>query len=437
MTLCPAVFSRLVPALVTSSRGPDFSPAVRRAMSVDVTAALLLAGFTSLTAPYTGLILRRELGATPLQLSLLHSANAACLLLSFALARVVDVRRPLPYVIWPGFLARALFLLVPFIDSPWPFVGVLVGATLLGTVATPAQTALVQQVYPRAERGRALGTVRVVGGLAGLGLAVIAGHLQGWLSYRWLFPCAAVLGMAANLSLRRLPVPDAPAGTPGERPALRDAWAVIGGDAGYRRLLLASFVFGTGVWIQAPATPLLLADVLQVTTANVGVFTAAAAVAGLAGNALWGRLVDARSSLAALRAVYAVGALTPLFYFCSTSAWMLVAAAVAESLMATGLDLVWMLAVIDFAGPRRVAQYAAVAATLAGVRGVLGPLAGAVVIETLGVHAVYLVAATLMAAGAWLVSRQLAHAQKTPRYIEQPRQTEGGAPVLRASRKAS
>lgn len=427
---------RVAPAPVAVRRLLDFTPPVRRAMAVDIAAALLLAGFASLTGPYTGLILRRELGATPLQLSLLHSANAACLLLSFALARLIDARRPLPYVVWPGFLARGLFLLVPLVDSPWPFVGILVSATLLGTVAGPAQTALVQQVYPRAERGRALGTIRVAAALAGVGLALLAGHLQGWFSYRALFPCAAVLGMASSLHLRRLPVPAVPATAPAERPALREAWTILRVDAPFRRLLLASFVFGAGVWIQAPATPVLLADVLQVTTAHIGVFSAAAACAALVGNAVWGRLVDGRSSLVALRAVYVVGTCTPLVYFSSRSPWMLVGASVAESLMATGLDLVWMLAVIDFAGQRRAAQYAAVAATLAGVRGVLGPLAGAVIIEAAGVHAVYVVAATLMAAGAWLVSREIPHAQNTPRYIEQPAQTSGGGPSTRADRKA-
>jgi MFS family permease len=92
---------------------------------------------------------------------------------------VVDSRRPLPYVVWPGFLARGLFVLVPFISTPWPFVGVLVAGTLLGTVSGPAQTALVERVYPREERGRALGTVRVVGAVVAIGLALLAGHLLG------------------------------------------------------------------------------------------------------------------------------------------------------------------------------------------------------------------------------------------------------------------
>jgi hypothetical protein len=49
----------------------------------------------------------------------------------------------------------------------------------------------------------------------------------------------------------------------------------------------------------------------------------------------------------------------------------------------------------------------AVAGVFAGVRGVLAPLLGAALIEGLGVHAVYLVSASAMAAAAWLVGRQL------------------------------
>ena len=431
--------SRFVPALA-AARTANVSPEVRRAIKIDISATLLFTAFTGLTSPFTGLILRRELGATAFQLSILAAANAACLLLSLALARLIDDRRPLPYVVWPSFAARALFLLVPFIDSPWPFVGVLVAGTLMGTVAGPAQAALVQQVYPKEQRGRALGTVRVAGAVLAIGLAVVAGQVLGHVSYRWVFGAAAILGMAASLRQRRLPVPDVPAGTPSDRPNLTDAWHAIRRDRGYRRLLVGSFVFGSGVWLQMPATPLLLADVVHATTAQVGIFAAVAAVAALGGNLVWGRLIDRGSSVRALRAVYLVGALTPLIYFFSKSAWMLIGASITESLMATGLDFVWMLVVIDFGGPRRTAQYAAIASTLGGVRGIVGPLAGAALIESFGVHSVYLVAAVLMASGAWILSLQLRALegwhQKTPLYIAHPRHTSGGLSLSSASRNA-
>src|SRR5689334_3412366 len=163
--------------------------------------------FTGLTTPFVGLILRRELGASAFQLSVLASANAACLLLSLAVPRVVDGRRPLPYVVWPSALARGLFVLAPMISTAWPFVGLLVGGTLLGTVSGPAQAAGIERVYPSRERGRALGFVRVVGGLVAIALALAAGHLLGRVGHRAVFAAAGLIGIAAALRLRRLPVP--------------------------------------------------------------------------------------------------------------------------------------------------------------------------------------------------------------------------------------
>jgi MFS family permease len=87
---------------------------------------------------------------------------------------------------------------------------------------------------------------------------------------------------------------------------------------------------------------------------------------------------------------------------------VLVASAVTDSLVGIGLELVWMMAVIDVAAAHRTAQYVAIGATLAGVRGVAGPLVGGLVIHAFGVHMVYLIAAILTFSGAWCVTRELA-----------------------------
>lgn len=416
----------------------EFSPPVRRALRIDVSVTLLFTLFTGLTTPFIGLILRRELGASAFQLSVLASGNAACLLLSLALARLVDSRRPLPYVVWPSVLSRGLFLLMPFIATPWPFVGVLVGGTLLGTMSGPAQAALIERVYPREERARALGYVRVIGALAAIGLAFVAGHLVAIVGHRRVFAGAGLLGMAAALRLRRMPVPHGGRQVACARPQLLQAWRVVREDRAYRRVLLASFGFGSGIWLMMPANPILLVDVMHATTVQVGVLSAVAAGAALVGNLVWGRLVDRRSSVPALRTVYLLGTLTPLIYLAAsrwaTTPWVLLGASVVESLMQTGLDLVWMLAMIELGGEERTTQYAAIGATMAGVRGILGPLLSAALIETAGLQAVYLVAAGLMTWGAWIVGR---HPHQTPRYLARPTQTSSGVGLVGAARNAS
>jgi hypothetical protein len=67
---------------------------------------------------------------------------------------------------------------------------------------------------------------------------------------------------------------------------------------------------------------------------------------------------------------------------------VLLASAVTDSLVSVGLELVWMFAVIDVAGPQRTAHYVAIGATLAGVRGIAGPLVGGLVIHSFGIHMV-------------------------------------------------
>jgi len=308
--------------------------------------------------------------------------------------------------VWPSLIARGVFLLVPLASSAWSFVSLVVAANVFGAAAAPAQAAVVERLYPRAARGRALGLVRMAGAALGVGLALAAGQLFERVDYRVIFPAAAVLGMAASLRQRSLPVPAAAEN--GERAVggLGQAWAAVRDDDVFRRLLVASFLFGAGCWIQTPAHPLLLVDVLHVSAAQVGVFAAAAAVATLVGSAWWGELVDRRSSLDALWMMYVVGAATPAICALAWNPWVLVASSVTDALFGIGLDLVWMIVVIDLAGPRRAAQYVAIGATLAGVRGVLGPLLGGLVIWALGVRAVYLVALALMAGAAWLVARE-------------------------------
>jgi MFS family permease len=386
-----------------------FPPELRPALRIDIAGAVLVAAFSSLTVPFTGLILRRELGATPLQLSLMASAGAAFMLASLLWVRLLRGRSALACVVWAGFVGRGLFLLVPLVGSAWGLVAILVGASVMATASAPAATALVERLYPAPLRGRAVGAVKTAGALAGIVLALGAGALLARVDYRWTFAAAAVLGMAASLVLRRLPVPaTAEALAPPHSPGA--PWRVLREDARFRGLMLTAAIFGTAIWLQMPAHPVLMADVLHVGAGQAGVLAAAASVAALGGAALWGRLADRRGTLRALRLVYVLGAVGPLVGLTAASAGLLVVSAATDALMHGGLDIVMTLAVIEAAGRRRVADYAAIAATLGGLRGVVAPLAGGALIHHAGVHAVYAVAAALMAAAIAIVSWQIRRA---------------------------
>jgi MFS family permease len=395
-----------------------FSAAVRPALKIDLSAAALLTIFTGLTVPFNGLILRRDLGATPLQLAVLASAGAAFGLLSLVWVRLMHGRAPLPYAVWPGFVARGLFLLVPLLHSAASFVAVLVAGNVLVSVTEPANASVIQQVYPTEQRGRALATVKLLAGVLAVVVALLAGRLLGWFSYRLVFPLAALAGMAASLRYRRMPVPSEPMEATCERPGLAAAMATVREDGRFRRLLATQFVFGFGIWLQVPANPIMLTDVLGASTSQIGVFVAVAATTGMLASGSWGRIVDRVSSVRALRVVYAAGAMTPIVLCLAHTPWLVVATSMTDSAMSTGLDTVWMLTLIEAGGPRRTAQYVGISATLAGIRGVIAPLLSAVIIEHLGVRAVYVIAALCMTSALALLSTTVRAPRRSARTLD-------------------
>src|SRR5439155_1685839 len=83
-----------------------------------------------------------------------------------------------------------------------------------------------------------------LGAVLGIGLALAAGQLFEHFDYRWIFAVAALLGMAASLRQRRLDVPQPDADGEAPPAGLLDAWRAVCDDHAFRRLLIASFLFG-------------------------------------------------------------------------------------------------------------------------------------------------------------------------------------------------
>lgn len=398
--------------------GGEVGPVVRRALVVDVTATALAAVFTSLTLPFAGLILRREFGATPFQLSLAASAGASAMLLALAWARLAAHHPPLPWIVWPGVLGRGLFLLAPLAASAWALTALMAAATFVGALAGPAHTALVERIYPRVIRGRAMAMVRATAGVVAVGVSIAAGVVLETFGYRIAFAAAGAVGVVASLALLAMRVPgggSAATARSTDRRAMPERERTD--DGAFTALMVSAFLFGTGCWIQVPARPLTLADVVRVTPSELGWLGAIGAVVTIVGSLVWGRLVDRRSSLYALYFVYIAGTLSTVCYLTASTPWGLVGSFLGDALAGSGLEVVWIVAVIDVAGPGRAARAAAVSATLAGVRGIAGPPVGALLIDAFGVGVVYVVAIGCMV-GAFALLGRVSRAQLGSRLPE-------------------
>jgi hypothetical protein len=88
-------------------------------------------------------------------------------------------------------------------------------------------------------------------------------------------------------------------------------------------------------------------------------------------------------------------------YFLATDVRWVAVAFVCFGLSVAAGELAWLNCVLLFAGPRRVAEYAALHFLLVGVRGVIGPVLGAALLNSgrLGVRDVLFVSVAVQAIG--------------------------------------
>ncbi|MCS7173119.1 MAG: MFS transporter [Armatimonadetes bacterium] len=363
---------------------------------------MLFGFFSGMVVPFLGVTARR-MGASPLLVSLVVAGPAVGLLLTAYWSVVVTGRNPVPYLVWPGLLARGLFLLTPALVHPVAFVILVLVYHAVNGITTPAYMAAVQLLFPPEHRGTLLGLVRTGLSCASILGSLLAGHFLEGLGPGWVFPMAALFGMAGALAHSRIRPPRLVARP--ARPSLREVWRAAWEDGRFRWVLVATFAFGVGGWTAAPALPLLLVDVLRASHTQVGVLAAASNAASMVGFFLWERIIDRSGGLITLRRALMLSPLTPLLYALAPSAWVALVPAAVDGLLIAAVELAWMTAVMDLAPPHRVVHYAGAYTSLIGVRGILAPLLAGALLERLGPRPVFLVAATWMAAAgavAWL-----------------------------------
>ncbi|MEX1018439.1 MAG: hypothetical protein WDZ49_02205, partial [Litorilinea sp.] len=98
-----------------------------------------------------------------------------------------------------------------------------------------------------------------------------------------------------------------------------------------------------------------------------------------------------------------IGALVPVSYIFATDGWMLLPAFIAQGVISAGVDLGLINTCIQVAEPENVVEYAAIQATVVGVRGMIAPFVGAGLIA-LGVGETAIFAAgTLLIIGSWVI----------------------------------
>lgn len=378
-------------------------PVARRAYKKDALSGMLTAMMGSLTGPFVSVIARGVLHASPFQISLLSVVPNAGSSLSLVWANLMEGRRKMPFAVGSWVASRSVLVFAFFCTGPTSFVALVSISSIIGSIAGPAYSALMKEIYPDSDRARIMGYARVCTVMASMVVAPIAGILLAGHNYRIVFPIAVVFGLASAFVFNTIRAND----THGDPSVpliefVRSSFAILREDPGFRRFCTGIFVAGSANLAIGPLIQLYQVDQLHVNTTWAGAFTFVTSVAALLGYIYWGSYIDRRTSQDAIAIQTVLLAVVPAVYCFVTRAWMVFPVAAFSALVVSGMDLSYPNGVLQYAPEDRIAQYQGLFTSLFAIRGMVAPLIGVFLYQTVGVpmKSIFLLAFGVMLLGA-------------------------------------
>ncbi len=351
-------------------------------------------------------VVLRHMGAGP-ELIALYTAQTylGAMLTSLSIV-LMRGRRTKNFAVWCWMISRSSFIILAVINQVYWMLAVLTIFWVLEAFPSPAYTRIIQGIYPVGVRGKAMSLVRL-GMTASI---VLVTPIAGWMLDHWghqvIFPLAALMGILSTWFFSRLDVDE---GTlpPRETRSIGNLWGVVLSNNNFAIHLFVVTLFGLGALLGSAYYPLIQVDRLQMSYTQLGYLGTVQSVTWLLGYFYWGRAVDQRGGIWVMRLNLLFAAVVPFCYIFATNGWMLLPAFIAQGIISAGMELGMLNTCIQLSDPDQIVEYAAVQATIAGVRGIIGPFVGVFLVGW-GVNIGWVFAmGTLLIALGWIVSFQI------------------------------
>jgi MFS family permease len=389
-----------LPIIKNLRRSWNGVPAVlRRNLALDFGSAIFYGVYLSSIVTFVPVVARR-LGADAFLLSLIAAAPAVGNIIAVVASYYMQRRRKMPIMVAAWTIGRGLFIFSPFVVLPGPFVFLVVMHWLIVSLTVTGYVQVMRGIYPVAIRGRAMAYVRVGFTATATILTPIVGQLLDLWSYQIVFPIAAVCGALSGILFGQVTYTDTPSETQHD---LFEPWRIFWRDKPYRDYSIAFWICGFGYLLITPLIPILLVDELHLNYGDVGLLGMINSIAWMLAYVLWGRFVDRRGGLLTVQINLFLTALIPLAFAFSHDLWLTSVAYIITGITVAGSDLGWMNAIIQFAHKEQIGHYTALHAFLLGLRGIVAPLLGTVLmaIPWVGLRGVFLISVALTLFGWW------------------------------------
>ena len=382
---------------------PSAIPAqTRQAFRWDATAGLLFGLYSGMTLPFLAVIARDQLQATNFQISVIAASPFAGYLFALFWASHIHTRPKMPYAVGFGITARSLLLLMFFAANAQTYVLIVLGAMMIEMFTPTAYTTLMRDIYPDQYRATLMGYVRTAMVATTILGAAGAGWLLNSVSYRHLFPAAALIGVASSLCFSRIRIAQVVEPSRLDLSMLR-SFAILRDDRVFGLFVLAMFVFGFGILISAPLMPILQVDQLHITPRWVGLLAMVGSAFSGTFYFLWGRFIDRRSPTKALLITMFVASLISLVYAIAHHVPTLLLAAICAGIAYSGMELALLIFLTRIPERDQIPYYAGLLYSAIGVRGLIAPFVGVSLLAILDIREVFLLSCLISLLGLWIM----------------------------------
>lgn len=363
--------------------------------------------FMALAIQASPMIAVSAVSATPTEVTILVSAFPVGVFLGpfwAALGRGWGMRRLVTAMAVVGSLP--LFTLAWF-ESSWAFTSLVAFAQVMNSAMRMGQSSLYAVLYPRTIRGRVLGKLTFWTYLTMVPTILLAGWLVGIdpSSIHWLYPFAGSCGLigAWFYSGIRLPA-EAESRTikPSIRAAFHGIWRALGKDRAYRVFQIAYFLSGASFFMSTHVILLLASRDLHFQPLELAISLTLIPQLVLAlSSPLWGQIYDRIGILNCRVLISLLATIYLLMYFVGVffeiPALIYLGAALFGFGNAGG-QLTWALGSSHFAPtPDDVPTYNGIHFVLNGIRGLIVPWIGSLLLFSIDSWALLVAAMTSLA----------------------------------------
>jgi MFS family permease len=349
-------------------------------------------------------IIGRRLGANPTEVAMITAAPTACFLLTMFWAKMCRKRKKVLFVVFSTLIARSLFLSMFFVSSPHIFVPIVIGAAILESMAIPAYSAVMKEVYHERYRGKAMGYVRFFCSVTAMLASLAGGYLldmEKGTFYRFIFPAGAIFGMTSSLLFRKIKIRRET-----KLPAIDRLSGSIKDFLKNNHLKYFTFSFftaGFGYLVGAPLYPLFLVDELSLSNTVIGYTGSIAALAGAVSFVFWGRFLDKHRPIQMVKFIMLLAAAIPMIYSLSYSMYPIIFVSALSGIIMNGWDLCWYNHIIQTVRREHIPGIFGIQYSLIGMRGLIAPFIGTMLSQHVGIRNAFIISAGIIAMGAILM----------------------------------